>query len=50
MIGGHFDPAVKSSLKLIQAKHPQLTTQLLLEEALDLLFERHKVPQAARVR
>ena len=50
MIGGHFDPAVKSSLKLIQAKHPQLTTQQLLEEALDLLFERHKVPQAARVR
>ena len=50
LIGGHFDPAVRSALLSIRVDHPEKTTQALLEEALDLLFERYKKPQAARVR
>ena len=50
MIGGHFPPAVKSSLLMIRVKHPDKTLQELLDEALNLLFEKYKVPQAARVR
>ena len=50
LIGGHFDPAVRSALLSIRVDHPEKATQALLEEALDLLFERYKKPQAARVR
>ena len=50
LIGGHFDPAVRSALLSIRVDHPEKTTQALLEEALDLLFERYKKPQTARAR
>jgi len=40
---------VKSSILAIQVKHPELTQQDLLEEALDALFEKYGVPQTARV-
>jgi hypothetical protein len=48
-VTGYFDAAVKSSIRAIQVKHPQLTQQDLLEEALDALFERYHVPQTARL-
>jgi len=48
-VTGYFDPAVKSSIRAIQMKHPELTQQDLLEEALDALFERYHVPQTARL-
>lgn len=47
-VTGYFDPAVKSSIRAIQMKYPELTQQDLLEEALDALFERYHVPQTAR--
>ena len=50
LIGGHFDQAVRSALLSIRVDHPEKTTQALLEEALDLLFEHYKKSQAARVR
>jgi len=49
-VTGYFDPSVRSTLRLIQAEHPELSLQDLLAEALDLLFEKHKKPQAAKVR
>jgi hypothetical protein len=49
-ITGYFDPAVKQSLRLVQAKHPGLTVQDLLAEALDDLFAKYNVPQVARVK
>ena len=48
-VTGYFDPAVKQSLRLIQAKHPDLTVQDLLAEALNDLFAKYNVPQAARL-
>ena len=48
-VTGYFSPAVKQSLRLIQAKHPGLTVQELLAEALDDLFAKYNVPQSARV-
>lgn len=49
-VTGYFDPSVRSTLRLIQAEHPELSLQDLLAEALDLLFEKHNKPQAAKVR
>ena len=48
-VTGYFDSAVKQSLLMIRAKHPELTQQDLIAEALDLLFARHNVPQVARL-
>lgn len=44
-ITGYFDPSVKASIRLIQAKHPGRTTQDLLGEALNDLFAKYNVPQ-----
>jgi|GEM_PF-1036455 len=50
-ITGYFDPAVKQSLRLIQAKHrPESNVQDLLAEALDDLFAKYNVPQTARMK
>jgi hypothetical protein len=46
-ITGYFDVSVRSSLHLIQAKHPKAQLRHLLAEALNLLFEKHGVPQTA---
>jgi hypothetical protein len=46
-ITGYFDPAVKKSIRLIQAHDPKLTVQDLLAEALNDLFAKHNVPQTA---
>jgi hypothetical protein len=46
-VTGYFDPAVKQSLRLIQAKHPDRTVQDLLAEALNDLFSKYNVPQTA---
>ncbi len=49
-ITGYFAPAVKQSLRLVQAKHPELTVQDILAEALDDLFAKYNVPQSARLK
>src|ERR1700691_2578058 len=46
-VTGYFDPAVKQSLRLVQAKHPGRTVQVLLAEALNDLFSKYNVPQTA---
>lgn len=46
-ITGYFDPAVKKSIRLIQAHAPDRTVQDLLAEALNDLFAKHNVPQTA---
>lgn len=46
-IAGFFPPEVRSSLRMIQAQQPTRTTQDLLGEALNLLFERYNVPATA---
>jgi hypothetical protein len=48
-VTGYFDPAVKQSLRLIQAKHPDRTVQDLLAEALNDLFSKYNVPQTADI-
>jgi hypothetical protein len=48
-VTGYFDPAVKQSLRLIQAKYPGKTVQDLLAEALNDLFSKYNVPQTARL-
>ena len=48
-VTGYFAPSVKTSLRLIQAKHPERTVQDLLEEALNGLFEKYGVPQSASI-
>jgi hypothetical protein len=48
-VTGYFHPAVKQSLRLIQAKHPEKTVQDLLAEALDDLFAKYNIPQTVRV-
>jgi hypothetical protein len=48
-ITGYFDPAVKQSLRLIQAKYPERTVQDLLAEALNDLFCKYSVPQTADI-
>lgn len=44
---GYFEPAVKQSPRLVQAKHPGRTVQDLLAEALNDLFAEYNVPQTA---
>ena len=46
-ITGYFPLEVKASLKLIQAKAPNRSVQSLLGEALNDLFAKHGVPEAA---
>lgn len=47
-VTGYFDPAVKQSIRMIQAKYPhRLTEQDLLAEALNDLFAKYNVPQTA---
>lgn len=48
-ITGYFDPAVKVSIRMIQTKHPERTTQDLLAEALNDLFAKYNVPQSAHL-
>jgi hypothetical protein len=48
-VTGYFDPAVKQSIRLIQAQHPGRTVQDLLAEALNDLFAKYNVPQAAEL-
>jgi hypothetical protein len=48
-ITGYFDPAVKQSLRLIQAKYPDRTVQDLLAEALNDLFGKYGVPKTADI-
>lgn len=48
-VTGYFDPAVKQSIRLIQAKYPERTLQDLLAEALNDLFAKYNVPQSANV-
>ena len=48
-VTGYFDPAVKSSLRAIQMKHPKMTMQDILEEALEDVFAKYEVPQTARL-
>jgi hypothetical protein len=48
-VTGYFDPAVKQSIRLIQAKHPDRTVQELLAEALNDLFSKYNVPQTADI-
>jgi hypothetical protein len=48
-VAWYFDPAVKQSLPLIQAKHPCRTVQDLLAEALNDLFSKYNVPQTANI-
>jgi len=44
LIGGWFPRSFSSSLRLIQAKHPERTTQELVHEALNDLFAKYNVP------
>src|SRR5580698_10121270 len=48
-VTGYFDPAVRQSIRLIQAKYPARTVQDLLAEALNDLFAKYNVPQSARL-
>ena len=48
-VTGYFAPAVKSSFRMIQTKHPEMTIQDLLAEALNDLFAKYNVPQTARL-
>lgn len=48
-VTGYFDPAVKSSIRAIQTKFPNMTQQDILEEALEDIFIKHEVPLTARL-
>lgn len=48
-VTGYFDPAVKTSFRLIQARYPERTQQDLLAEALNDLFAKYNVPQSAKL-
>jgi signal recognition particle GTPase len=48
-ITGYFVPAVKSSFRMIQTKHPEKTIQELLAEAINDLFAKYDVPQTAHL-
>jgi len=48
-VTGYFDPAVKSSIRAIQMKYPNMTQQDILEEALEAIFVKYQVPQTARL-
>jgi hypothetical protein len=47
-IGGHFPPEVNIQLKTLGLKTGQRTTQELVAEAFDLLFQSHGMPTIAR--
>jgi hypothetical protein len=50
-VTGYFDPAVKQSIRLIQAQRPtRVTEQELLAEALNDLFAKYNVPQTATLK
>ncbi len=44
LIGGWFSRSYSSSLRLIQAKHPERNQQELFREALNDLFAKYNVP------
>jgi hypothetical protein len=44
LIGGWFPRSYSSSLRLIQAAHPERTTQELVREALNDLYAKYNVP------
>lgn len=44
LIGGWFPRSFSSSLRLIQAAHPERSTQALVREALNDLFAKYNVP------
>lgn len=46
-VTGYFDPAVRRSIRLIQAEHPELSQHDILTEALNLVFAKYRVPEAA---
>lgn len=48
-ITGYFDPAVKQSIRMIQAKYPELSQQAIIAEALNLVFAKYGVPESADV-
>jgi antitoxin-like ribbon-helix-helix protein len=48
-VTGYFDPAVRQSIRRIQAEYPELTQQDILAEALNLVFAKYGVPEAAKV-
>ena len=47
-LGGWFSRTYSSSLRLIQAKHPEKDLQSLFSEALNDLFSKHNVPTIGR--
>jgi hypothetical protein len=48
-VTGYFDPAVKSSIRAIQMKHPKMTQQDILEEALEDIFAKYEVSQTVQL-
>lgn len=48
-VTGYFDPAVRQSIRRIQAEYPALTQQDILAEALNLVFAKYGVPETAQV-
>jgi hypothetical protein len=48
-VTGYFDPAVRQSIRMIQAQQPALTQQAILAEALNLVFAKYGVPESAKV-
>lgn len=48
-VTGYFDPAVRQSIRMIQAQQPVLTQQAILAEALNLVFAKYGVPESAKV-
>jgi hypothetical protein len=49
MVSGWLPIEARSSFRLIQAKHPEKRMQDLVEEAINDLFAKYNVPQAARL-
>ena len=47
LVAGHFPAEVQTQLKIMAAEE-RSTVQVLLGEALDLLFAKHRKPQIAR--
>lgn len=48
-VGGYYDPAVRQSIRLIQAKHPELSQADIVAQGLNLVFAHYGVPEAAKV-
>jgi len=49
MVSGWLPIEARSSLKLIQAKHPERLMQELVAEAMNDLFAKYNVPQTANI-